>query len=152
GIRPTGPSDIRRIEAGILNYGADITLDTNPYEVGLDWLVDLDQPAEFIGKQALARIEAEGVQRKLVGVVIEGDRVEFNATKWPVLSGDSEIGHITSAIYSPRLRQNIGYALLSIQYADLGTALKVSIPHMGERSATVVAKPFIDPKKKIPKS
>ncbi|MEE9563185.1 MAG: glycine cleavage system protein T, partial [Thermoanaerobaculia bacterium] len=53
-ITPTGPSDIRRIEAGILNYGIDMTLDNNPFEVGLGWLVEFDQEAEFIGKEALA--------------------------------------------------------------------------------------------------
>ncbi len=52
-IKPITPSDIRRVEAGILNYGSDITLDNNPYEVGLGWLVDLEQEAEFIGKEAL---------------------------------------------------------------------------------------------------
>ncbi|HET7088469.1 MAG TPA: glycine cleavage system protein T, partial [Anaerolineae bacterium] len=69
-IKPTGPSDIRRIEAGILNYGADMTLENNPYEVGLGWLVDEDKEADYIGKQALRRIKAEGVKRKLVGVEI----------------------------------------------------------------------------------
>ena len=54
-IRPTGPSDIRRIEGGILNHGTDITLDTNPYEVALDRLVDLDKDAEFLGWEALGR-------------------------------------------------------------------------------------------------
>ena len=83
-LAPTGPSDIRRIEAGILNYGADITLEDNPYEVGLGWMVDLDQEAEFVGKSALARIAREGPRRKLVGVEIEGQRIEFNMTKWPV--------------------------------------------------------------------
>ena len=55
GITPTGPSDIRRVEAGILNYGIDMTLDTNPYEVGLGWQVDHDQEGDFIGREALAR-------------------------------------------------------------------------------------------------
>ena len=51
--RPTGPSDIRRIEAGILNYGIDMTLDNNPYELGLERLVNLDKAADFIGRDAL---------------------------------------------------------------------------------------------------
>ena len=62
-ISATGPSDIRRIEAGILNYGIDITLDTNPYEAGLGWLVDLEQEADFVGQEALRRIKAKGVKR-----------------------------------------------------------------------------------------
>src|SRR6267378_1599206 len=68
GIRPTGPSDIRRIEAGILNYGADMTIENNPYEVGLGWTVDLEKPGDVIGKAALERIKDEGPKWKLVGI------------------------------------------------------------------------------------
>ncbi|OGT95758.1 MAG: glycine cleavage system protein T [Gemmatimonadetes bacterium RIFCSPLOWO2_02_FULL_71_11] len=152
GIRPTGPSDIRRIEAGILNWGADITLDTNPYEVGLERLVHEDKPADYIGRDALRRIKAAGVQRKLVGVEIEGGRIEFNATKWPVLAGGRPCGHITSAIHSPRLKKNVGYAMVPVAHAALGARLTVVIPDVGEREATVVPKPFVDPTKTIPKA
>jgi len=150
-IAPTGPSDIRRVEAGILNYGADMTLENNPYEVGLDWMVDLDQEADFIGKAALKRIRDEGVRRRLVGVGIAGDRIEFNMTKWPVSTEKGIIGHITSAIYSPRLKKNIGYAMLLAEHAEIGTRLTVTVPGSGEREATVVRKPFVDPNKEIPK-
>src|SRR5262249_61023369 len=71
-IKPTGPSDIRRVEAGILNWGADMHLDTNPYEVDLDRLVDDGKKSDYIGKQALAAIKAKGVTRKLVGVELAG--------------------------------------------------------------------------------
>ncbi len=150
-IAPTGPSDIRRIEAGILNYGIDITLNENPYEVALDWLVDLDQEGDFIGKDALARIKAEGVSRKLVGVEISGDPLDLNMTRWPVSADGAEVGYITSAVYSPRLEKNIAYAMVPIEHADLGTRLTATVPH-GDVPITVVKKPFIDPKKDIPKS
>jgi len=151
-IAPTGPSDIRRVEAGILNYGADMTLEDNPYEVGLGWMVELDQKLDFIGREALKRIKHEGIKRKLVGVEIEGERIEFNMTKWPVSVGDAQIGRITSAIYSPRLGKNIGYAKVLVDYAELGTELTILIPVADERKATVVPKPFVDPGKKIPKA
>jgi aminomethyltransferase len=150
GIAPTGPSDIRRIEAGILNYGADMTLAENPFEVGLDRLVDLGQEADFIGKAVLERIKAEGVKRKLVGVEIEGERIEFNMTKWPVTRDGDAVGTVTSAIHSPRLRKNIGYALVPVAHAGLGTRLEIATPE-GERRATVVRIPFIDPGKEIPR-
>jgi aminomethyltransferase len=152
GIAPTGPSDIRRIEAGILNYGADMTLEDNPYQVGLDWMVDLDQEADFIGRAALARIQAEGVKSKLVGVEIAGDRIEFNMTKWPISDDGAPVGHITSAIYSPRLKKNIGYAMMPVEYSELGTALTVMLPDRRAREAVVVPKPFVDPSKEIPKA
>jgi aminomethyltransferase len=150
-IAPTGPSDIRRIEAGILNYGVDMTLDTNPYEVGLDRLVDLGKPEPFIGKEALQRAKTEGVRRKLVGIEIEGDKLDLNMTRWPVRAGSSFVGNVTSAAYSPRLRKNIGYALVPIDYAALGTRLSVETPER-QRAAEVVTMPFIDPAKATAKS
>ena len=150
-IAATGPSDIRRIEAGILNYGIDITLENNPYEVGLGWLVDLDQDADFIGKEALKRIKAEGVTRKLVGVEIGGDPLELNMIAWPVSANGTEAGRITSAVYSPRLEKNIGYAMVPIDLSMVGSTFSVSTPG-GDRQATVVEKPFVDPKKQVPKS
>jgi len=150
-IRPTGPSDIRRIEAGILNYGADMTLADNPYEVGLGWTVDLDKSQDFIGRAALRRIKSEGMRRKIAGIEIEGAPIEFNETKWPVRQDRRPAGAVTSAIHSPRLKKNIGYAMLPLPAAELGTRLTIATP-WGERAARVVPKPFIDPKKAIPKS
>lgn len=151
-IRPTGPSDIRRVEAGILNWGADMTIENNPYEVGLERLVDEAKEATYIGRDALLRIRKEGVRRKLAGVEIAGPRIEFNASPWPVLAAGREAGRVTSAIWSPRLQKNIGYAMVPVAHAKPGTELEVSVPAAGPRKATVVTMPFLDPKKEIPKS
>ncbi len=151
GIVATGPSDIRRIEAGILNYGIDMTLDTNPYEVGLGWLVDLDQDADFVGKRALATIKRDGVSRKLVGVEIAGAPLDLNMTRWPISQNGTGGGWVTSAVFSPRLGKNIGYAMVPIALAEHGTMLSVETAD-GTRTATVVPKPFVDPKKDLPKS
>jgi aminomethyltransferase len=151
-ISPIAPSDIRRVEAGILNYGSDMSLDNNPYEVGLGWLVDLDQEADFIGKAALKRIKAEGVKRKLVGIELQGVPLAgWPEEYWPVHQNGQRVGHLTAAVYSPRLEKNIGYALLPIEQTGLGTNLVVETP-WGKKEATVVPKPFVDPKKDIPKS
>jgi glycine cleavage system T protein len=150
-IRPTGPSDIRRVEAGILNWGADMTLEDNVYEAGLDWLVDEDKGSDYIGRDALRQVRETGVDRKLVGVEIAGDRIEFNTTKWPVRAQGETVGRVTSALWSPRLEKNIGYAMVPVAQAALGTVLEVEVPDAGARTATVVPKPFVDPKKEIPK-
>ena len=151
-IRPTGPSDIRRIEAGILNWGADITLDNNPYEVGLERLVDEKKRADYIGRRALRQIKADGVRRKLVAIEIGGERLDMNMIKWPVKAGAQVIGHVTSAVFSPRLRRNIGYAFVPVAHAELGTVLSVVLPDGVERPARVVRRPFIDPEKAIPRT
>jgi glycine cleavage system T protein len=151
-IRPTGPSDIRRVEAGILNYGADMTLENNPYEVGLGRLVDQGKEQDYMGREALRRVAAEGVRRRLVGIEIEGDRIAFNDRAWPVRGPNGDpVGRVTSALYSPRLERNIGYAWVPTALEDLGTRLTVETPS-GEAAATVVEVPFVDPTKEIPKS
>ena len=151
-IKPTGPSDIRRIEAGILNWGTDMRLENNVYEVGLDYLVDEGKSADYLGRAALKRIKAEGVKQKLVGIEIDGARIEMNAVAWAAAVNGSSIGKVTSAIYSPRLKRNIGYAMLPAAHTALGTALTVIIPGAGSRKATIVPRPFVDPKKEIPKT
>jgi aminomethyltransferase len=151
-IRPTGPSDIRRVEAGILNWGADMTLENNVYEVGLDYLVDASKRVDYIGREALERIMAQGVKRKLAGIAIEGSPIEMNAVPWAIAANGSGAGRVTSALYSPRLKKNIGYAMMPVAHAILGTTLTVIIPGVGTRKATVVSRPFIDPNKDIPKS
>jgi glycine cleavage system aminomethyltransferase T len=152
-----GPSHIRRIEGGILAYGADMGLDTNPYEVGMgyDWMVDLEQKADFIGKAALSRIKREGVKRRLAGVEIGGASLgAYNDGSmidvFPVSRSGERVGQITSACHSPRLGKNIGYAMVPIALAEPGTELDVEVAG-DRRDAVVVPMPFIDPKKEIPK-
>ncbi|MGZ5151901.1 MAG: glycine cleavage T C-terminal barrel domain-containing protein, partial [Burkholderiales bacterium] len=135
----------------ILNYGVDMTLATNPYEVGLERLVNLNKPEPFIGRDALKRVSSEGVRRKLVGVEIDGPKLDLNETVWPVRVRDQPVGQITSAVYSPRLTKNIGYAMLPIEHAALGTRISVDTPD-GERNAIVVTMPFIDPTKALAKA
>ncbi len=104
-VRPTGPSDIRRIEGGIFNWGADMTYENNPYEMGLGRLVD-DLPEDAsISIAALKRIASGDLGRRINGVELDGDPFPaLNNTKWEARDGDLVVGKVTSAIYSPRLR------------------------------------------------
>jgi glycine cleavage system aminomethyltransferase T len=157
GLEVIGPCHIRRIEAGILAYGADMWLDTNPFEVdmGYTWMIDLAQEADFVGKDALTRIKEEGVSRKLVGVDIDGEQLGTYIDNemidfFPGFSGGREVGKVTSACYSPRLEKNIGFAMVPIELAEFGTAVEVETAS-GRRPATVAPKPAYDPSKEIPK-
>ena len=151
-IHPTGPSDIRRVEAGILNWGADMTLEDNVYQSGLEWLIDEGKSSDYIGRDALRRIKQQGVSRKLVGIEIAGAPVAFNTSRWPVSAGGKTVGRVTSAIWSPRLKKNLGYAMLPTAHTSLGSEVQIELPGGETRSAKVVQKPFVDPKKEIPKS
>ena len=144
GIAATGPSDIRRIEAGILNHGIDMTIENNPYEIGMQRLVDAEKSHEFIGKEALRKIRETGPSRRLVGVEIGGAPLDLNMTRWPVRIGGRAVGHVTSAVHSPRLQKNIGYAYVPVQGAAEATRLEVETSS-GVRSASIVRMPFVDP-------
>ena len=149
GIGPGAPSTIRRIEGGLLSYGSDIDLDTNPYEIGLGRLVDLDQEADFLGKAALAEIARDGVARRLVGLDIEGPRLPANEEPWAVAADGRTVGKATSAAHSPRLGKNIALAMLATEVSAPGNGVEVSTP-LGPKAAKVVELPFFDPKKRLP--
>ncbi len=154
GIKPTGPSDIRRIEGAIFNWGADMTYENNAFEMGLERLVDLDSLSDdaSISIPAYRRIRQEGVSRRINGVELDGDPFPgLNNVKWPVVDGGSAIGRVTSAIYSPRLKKNIGYAWLPAERSTPGERVEVQT-EWGTRTATVVEMPFVDPNKQIPVS
>ena len=149
GLQPGHTSSIRRIEAGMLSYHADMTLKNNPYEMGMDRLVDLDMEADFVSKKALKRIRENGVAQMFVGLEFDGPPLTgSNDEHWPVIKDDEIIGQVSSAIYSPRLNKNIALAMVSRQNADIGTYATIN---MGTetRGCKVVPKPFYDPKKLI---
>ncbi len=152
GIQPGHTSSIRRIEGGMLSYHADADIHTNPFELGLDRLVNLETDIDFIGKDALKKIKQDGIKRKQVGLIIDCNPLSGpNTTFWPMEKDGKTIGKVTSAVYSPRLKKNIALAMIGINYSELGNQLDVQT-HEGKYSATIVEKPFYDPKKKIASS
>jgi glycine cleavage system aminomethyltransferase T len=152
-IRAIAPSDQRRMEAGIMNYGNDMNLTNNPFEVtGLERLVELHNGNTVVSREALERVAREGVSRKLVGVRIGGEPLRMWLQDfWPVVSDGVAVGRVTSASYSPRLEINMGYAWVPIELAAVGTRLSVESPG-GALPAEVVPLPFLDPAKAVPKT
>ncbi|MHA1601105.1 MAG: glycine cleavage T C-terminal barrel domain-containing protein [Alphaproteobacteria bacterium] len=150
GIAPASPSRIRRIEAGIPDFGADMSENTNPFEVGLDRLVDLNPDADYIGKAALERIKAEGITRRIAGIEIEGEPVPFSDRVLPVYHEDRLVGQMTSWVYSPRLQRNIGIAMLALSCTRVGTEITIGTD-VDQRRARVVEKPFVDPQRRLAK-
>ncbi len=149
GLQPGHTSSIRRIEGGMLSYHADADIHTNPFELGFDRLVSLDNDIEFVGKAALKKIKAEGIKRKQIGLEINCEPLSGpNTTFWSIKKDDNEIGKVTSAVYSPRLKKNIALAMVNIKNSEIGTDLEVET-NKGKFTAKIVEKPFYDPKKKI---
>jgi aminomethyltransferase len=155
GLKPGHTSSIRRIEGGMLSYHADADINTNPFELGLDRLVNLDMEADFIGKAALRRLKEQGVTRKQVGLIIEGEPLKGpNTSYWAIRKNGETIGKVTSAVYSPRLKQNIALAMVSVEHAVLGEEVEVVnktglVNEAGTERAIIVERPFYDPQKKL---
>ncbi len=151
GIRPIAPSEARRIEAGIFNYGSDITLTDTPFHVsGLERLVE-DQPQDYIGKEALERLRRDGVDRKLVGIEWEGEELRAELSRvWDASVDGQRVGHLTDAVWSPGLGKNIGYVWVPIGLAEPGTKLDVETEAGEHIEATTAAIPFVDPRKERP--
>jgi aminomethyltransferase len=150
GIVPIAPNEARRVEAGIFNYGSDMTLRDTPFHVmGLERLVE-EQPQDYIGKAALERIRREGVDRKLVGIRFDSDEPVPGITRcWPASHEGREVGPVTNAVWSPGLEANIGYVWVPIELADPGTPIDVQSEH-GPMTGRTAAVPFVDPTKQRP--
>ena len=152
GLQPGHTSSIRRIEGGMLSYHADADINTNPFELGFDRLVNLDSDNNFIGKEALKKIKANGITRKQVGIEIDCKPLSGpNTTFWLLKKNNINVGKVTSAVYSPRLKKNIALAMVSVEQSEIGNDFQV-ITNEGTFNCIVVEKPFYDPKKKIASS
>ena len=133
----------------MLSYHADMDAHTNPFELGLDRLVDLEMPADFIGKAALKQVQQQGTVRQQIGLEIDGEPLPGPNTQfWGVEINGEVIGKVTSAVYSPRLKKNIALAMVASAHSAVGTNCDIQLPG-GTRGGTIVPKPFYDPKKQI---
>jgi aminomethyltransferase len=126
GLQPGHTSSIRRIEGGMLSYHADADINTNPFELGLDRLINLDSEINFIGKDALKKIKQDGVKRKQVGLELDCESLKKpNTTFWSIYKNGKNVGKITSAVYSPRLKKYIALAMIGVNHSEIGNTLKV---------------------------
>ena len=151
GLKPGHTSTIRRVEGAMLSYHADINSNNNPYEVGLERLVDLDKDDDFIGKLALTNIKKNGAKNKQIGLVIECDPLQNpNNEFWDIINNNKKIGKVTSAVYSPRLEKNIALAIIESKYAKIGSRFKIGI-NDAFINCEQVSLPFYDPKKSLAK-
>ena len=141
-IAPGCPNLIDRIEGGLLSYGNDMTRENNPLEVGLARLCTLDGSIDFVGREALRRIDACGVTRIMRGVVFDGEPGPVCATPWPVKVGGRLAGRITSAAWSPRLERNVGLSLIECEFRQTGQPVTVETPDGRLRPGEVSALPF----------
>ena len=148
-IGPGAPNPIERLESGLLSYRVDTLPDSDPFEVGLNKMISLDRTDKFIGKTALRRKAEQGLTRKLVGIVINGEPLVPNEHPWPTNVDGKPVGSVRAACYSPRRRENIGIALLSVLYSGLGIKLQIE-SDSGLKFGEIVPLPLVPPGTPIP--
>ncbi len=126
-VKPGCPNLIERIESALLSYGNDMDINDNPLECGLDKYVNLDTEVDFLGKEKLKEVKQKGINRKLMGVII--DTKEISISKSIDLKDDkgSKIGEVRSGVYSPHFKKVIGIAMLYKPYYEVSQAFKISI-------------------------
>ena len=116
GIGPGAPATAERTESGLISLGGDTDGQTNPFEIRLGKYVDLDVDDDVVGISALRQIATDGPARHQLGLRLEGESPEPLAFQWETIFKDSvAIGRMTNCVWSPRLKQNIGYALISTE-------------------------------------
>ncbi len=141
GVTPCGlgARDTLRIEAALSLYSQDIDETTTPIEAGLGWLVHLDRKGDFMGREVLAKQKAEGVQRRLVGLEMQGRGIARH--DYPIFSDGKEVGIVTSGTLSPTLGKAIALGYVPKSLSKVGQPLEIDI--RGKKyPAEVVKKPF----------
>ena len=142
GIGPGAPATAERTESGLVSVGGDTDEATNPFEVRLGKYVDLDVGDDVVGIQALRRIKAQGVKRHQLGLALEGHApAPLGFRRQDILRNGQRIGMMTNCVWSPRLKANIGYALID-SGVPAGETVKV-LRDQGPVSAKLVELPFL---------
>ena len=148
-IQAACPSLARSTEGALLSYASDITMRDNPFTIGMDRLLNIDKPHNYVGKAALQAIAAKGTERRLVGANFGGDPVRPNEHFMDIRCGDDVVGHVTRYVFSPRLEHNIALVNLPTALAEPGTRITIDCGDEW-REAEVVAIPWFESEKVIP--
>jgi glycine cleavage system aminomethyltransferase T len=142
GIGPGAPATAERTESGLVSVGGDTDEHTNPFEVRLGKYVNLDVADDVVGIKALRKIKAEGIKRHQLGLVLEGKTPEpLGFKREDILLNGRRVGVMTNCVWSPRLKTNIGYALVDVA-AEVGNHVEVMRPR-GAVNAKLVDLPFL---------
>ena len=134
------PNLIERIEGGLLSYGNDMTARNTPHECGLGKFCNTHSAIGCVGRDALLRVAQEGPVRQIRAIEIFGDRVPVCDRPWPLMAGETHVGQVTSAAWSPDFGTNVAIGIVRMTHWDEGTDLDVVLP--GEVRAASVLETF----------
>ena len=135
-IRAGCPNLIDRLETGLMSYGSDMTIDNNPLECGLDRFFKLGKSAEYMSREALNKVAAEGLKQKKVNLFIDGEATQLRDV-WQVRQDGKQVGIVTSQAMSPTYNKILAFAMVDINYIAKGTELNVQLEDGSNRAALV---------------
>jgi dimethylsulfoniopropionate demethylase len=125
-VEPGCPNLIERIESALLSAGNDFDSGDNPYECGFDKYIDVESDINYLGKKALVKISKEGINKKLMGVLIDMDEIEVTGSMF-LYNNNNIVGDLRSGTYSPNLKKVIGIAMIKKEYWDKKTPIELKI-------------------------
>ena len=142
-ILPGCPNLIDRIEAGLMSYGNDFTKENNPLECNLDKYCDPKETHDFIGKNALRKIQSDGIKQKMRGIIFEGKPCAPTGKPLPIYSKNKDkIGQIASGIYSPRIKKNVGLSMILKNHWEIGQNVIVEALDGTKHEGIITTLPF----------
>ncbi len=143
GVRPMGGGALSsmRLEKGYRLWGTDIDTDSNPFEAGLPFAVDMD--TDFIGKEALEAARKAGIDSKITPVTLD-DSTDIMLSGRPVTKDGDAIGYVQAGNYGYSIDESIAYTYVPTEHAEAGTSVQIQCE--GETyDATVRDEPLFDP-------
>ncbi len=126
-IKPGCPNLIERIESGLLSYGNDMDNGDNPYECGFDKYINIDSDVDFLGKEKLKQIKADGIKKRLMGVKFDTDKISLTGSLNLTDQNNKIIGELRSACYSPHFKKVIGIAMIKKDHWNTDQDVKAKI-------------------------
>lgn len=141
-VAPGSPNLIERVEGGLLSFGNEFTPANNPFECDLGRYCSFHDELDYIGKRALSEIKVTGPSQLIRGIKFDGDKCPPCASTWPLLVDNINAGHISTAIWSPRLECNVALGMLKKGYWDAEQSVVVKLDDGTERDGEVVTLPF----------
>jgi len=143
-VSPGCPNLIERVEGGLLSYGNEMTREENPIECGLGHYCQLDGSIEYIGREALQCIVQQGPKRMIRGLLFDGEACPACQSPWPVMVNGMTVGHVTTAIWSPRFEKNVALAMVDKAFWQAGRKVVVESCDGLSRNGIVTELPMPD--------
>ncbi|MEM9320248.1 MAG: dimethylsulfoniopropionate demethylase [Pseudomonadota bacterium] len=138
-VRAGCPNNAERIEGGLLSYGNDMTRENTPHECGLGRFCNTQTAIGCVGRDALLRVAKDGPVKQVRAIAIEGEQVPPCDRLWPIMDGEHQVGHVSSAAWSPDYETNVAIGMVRLTHWDPFTDVDVLLPTGKVRAATVYA-------------